>query len=560
MPIDDATASHAPSQADLNRLAAQGPISDEPLINAVHRRLVELAFVLYTIVLVYMSFVPFDFTKAVKFDGRGVVWGLALHPFNVPDIFANIAIYVPLGVLFFAVLRRRGLGRIVATMVTLLFASLLGFLIEQGQHWVISRVSTWVDVTSNALGAALGALLIAFSEGTIRRVLLKSKWAAQRNWWLTLAKGAVCLVLLINLRPYDVVVDMFHTAADLRHADVSPLAHWNSLQTEVAHDVEIGRRSDMNDLARVRWEYGLDRAVDIAAYAGIAALLVLGLAPTFKTRWALCIWAGFVTVSLAMIATLIRVFLISHGLDTAHFACGVIGWPIGCAVGLVVMRALARRAREEGRFSLALPRFWQPAIIACVVAVVLLYELVPFDFGTGRGAESATNAARLCLLPFEAHFHSRPNDAFMDLSGEILRYGIFGSCLALMLWARSRNAWRRQLLLVVAVSAITGALLEGLHLVMASRQTDLTTVVLALFGGFVGAVTVRWTHDFRGSLAVVEKDDLLTSQLIEGETYKPLPEIEPRQTEDLSQTGEPQEIAEPQRADEPLADDDFLTD
>ncbi len=555
MSTGDARSDRGPTPAEAVRLSAQGPISDEPLINAIHRRVVELVFVLYAIVLVYMSFVPFDFTRTAAFDGRGVIWGLALQPFSIPDILANIAIYVPLGALFFAVLRRCGLGRIVATMVTLLFATLLSFLVEQGQHWVASRVSTWVDVTCNALGAALGAVMIAVSEGAIRRILVKSKWAAQRNWWLTLAKGAVCLLLLINLRPYDAVVDAFDTAANLRHADVSPLARWHDLRAEVARDVGIGRRLDMNDLNRVRWEYGLDRVVDTVAYAGVAALLLLGLAPTFKTRWALCLWTGFVTVSLAMMVTLIRIFLISHGLDTAHFACGLIGWPLGCAAGFVIMRALARRRREEGRTSLDLPRGWQPAIIAVVVAVVLLYELVPFDFGTGRGSEEATNAARLCMLPFEAHFHSRPNDAFMDISGEVLRYGILGACLAMALWMRSHNGWRRQLLLVVGAVAISGAVLEASHLVMASRQTDLTTLVLAVFGGFAGCVAVRWIHDFRGSIAVVEADDLLTSQLIEGETYKPLPAIEPQQPAESARESHITQAVEVKRAADKRAGD-----
>lgn len=157
--------------------------------------------------------------------------------------------------------------------------------------------------------------------------------------------------------------------------------------------------------------------------------------------------------------------------------------------------------------------------------MVVAYELVPFDFGTGPGLDSPLAARRVCMLPFNAHFHSRPNDAFFDISGELLRYGLVGVCMALILRSRSRAPWRRQLLTVVAAAGAAGVVLECTHLVMESRQTDVTTVLIAMAGGFSGAVAVRWVFDYRASLSVAVADDLLTRQLIEGETYKGLPAL-----------------------------------
>jgi len=54
---------------------------------------------------------------------------------------------------------------------------------------------------------------------------------------------------------------------------------------------------------------------------------------------------------------------------------------------------------------------------------------------------------------------------------------------------------------------------------MASRHTDVTTLILAAAGAVGGVVGVRWLCDARAALSVVEADDALTRGLIEGEGF-----------------------------------------
>ncbi len=536
-------------------------ISDQPLINAVHRMVGEIVLAAFVAVLVYISFVPFDFTRhPPSWSGATFLWGLAFAPPNMPDILANIALYTPLGALAYAVCRRRRLGRMASGALVLLSTSLLSFLIEHGQHWVRSRVSSWVDVVANGLGILLGIILIGMWEAQIRRVLGHAKESVRRNWPLALAKAAVCIVLLVHLRPYDVVVDVYHTAAEMRHADVSPLAAWKDLPARTDWEVRKGFRFGMHELPRARWEYALDRVVNVAAYAALVMLLAVGLAAQFPSRAVLYLWSGFVGISLAAMITVIRIFLISHGLDTAYFFCALLGWPLGCGLAHAVLAGRKhlrsedsppstqrsgrgetsksqnvekprRRPLPDGRSSdlglttrpALLPRSIGIMAIGFALAMVITYELVPFDFGSGAGSDSPLAARRVCLLPFKAHFTSRPNVAFQDISGEMLRYAVIGACLALILrQRRSGWPWQRQLWTAVAATSAASVALECVHLVMATRQTDVTTVLLAMAGGFAGAVAVRWATDYRASLAVVVADDLLTGQLIEGETYQEL--------------------------------------
>lgn len=509
------------------------PLSSEPLINAIHRRLLDFLLAGLTFFLVYACFVPFDFTAPVD-RTHDAYWylGLRLRPINLPDILANISIYVPLGVMAGAVLRRRGMSRIATILILPFCGAALSLAVEYGQHFVRSRVPSWVDVSSNVIGISVGAALTIIFEAWIRRRVAGAIEEARRHWWQAVCRIAVCAVLVVSLRPYDVVVDCYHTAAEAyRHGSVDPTHHWQSLAGPSGE-------TEWNPAVwtRAQWEYALDTTVDVATYAVIAAMVVLGQYRNRRSGAGLLLWSGFVTVSLSAMVTVVRIFLISYGLDTAHFFASLIGWPIGGAAGFMMARRRFRTAAGQ-----ATNRPAWGAAAACAMLVVAMYELVPFDIAPN----GSSGFSRPCLLPFFAHFNSRPNVALLDISGDLLRYAFFGAGIAVMLWARfgigglsaqdpristsgNRTStptlrWCSQLVIAMFGSAGAAAAFETLHMRMPSRQSDITTVFLALFGSFAGAVAVRWVIDVRRGLAVAFADDLLTHQLIVGETYEPIP-------------------------------------
>jgi len=509
------------------------PLSSEPLINAIHRRLMDLLLIGVTFFLVYACFVPFDFSAPVD-RTHDAYWymGLRLQPINLPDILANISIYVPLGVLAGAVLRQRGWSRIATILLLPFCGAALSLAVEYGQHFVRSRVPSWVDVSSNVLGISVGAALTIVFEAWIRRRVAGAIEEARRHWWQAVCRIAVCAVLIVSLRPYDVVVDCYHTAAEVyRHGSVDPTHHWQSLAGQSPESAWIPAL-----WTRSQWEYALDGAVDVATYAVIAAMVVLGQYRNRRSGAGLLLWSGFVTVSLSAMVTVVRIFLISYGLDTATFFASLIGWPVGSAAGFMIAH---RRFRTTASQTTNRPAWCAAAV--CAMLIVAMYELVPFDLAPNGISDSS----RPCLFPFFAHFHSRPNVALLDISGDLLRYAFFGAGIAVMLWGRygigrppaqdpreltpSKGTstpalrWRMQLVIAVIASACAAAAFETLHMWMPSRQSDITTVFLALIGSFAGAVAVRWVIDVRRGLAVAFADDLLTHQLIVGETYEPIP-------------------------------------
>ncbi len=530
---------------------APGGISNEPLICAVHRRGLTIVLIAYSMLLVYTCLVPFDFVGPV--DREHTIAGLHADGVHVPDILANIALYVPIGALGCAELRRVGLRTLPAIGGAILLAGAESFAVEQAQRFIGSRFASWVDVTANVLGGVIGAGIVAICHGAIHRVISRTRAQAGQNWYSAAAKGAVCLLLVLHLRPYDVVVDMRRAAAGLLrgHANLHPLAAWHGLPAGVAKDIGTGRRSAPAALDRVRWEYALDRAVDALGYAGLSILLALGIDQSVRRNrrgsghdaggggdaagrpigaaMRRCAGIGFVVLSLAIMVTLIRTFLISHGLDTAHFVCAVIGWVGGCAIAgaLGVFRpgagdrepgaAVAGRESVRSRAG-RLPPGLVAAGLACGFVFPLLYELVPFDFHSGSGSSGSLVGA-LVELPFARHVLNRPNDAFYDLSGDFIRYGAVGFCIAVLCLRRPDRPWRGQFAAIVAIVAVLCAAVQVVQFYIQSRRPDVTTIVIAVLAAATAVIAVRWARDYGRFLSVVAVDDPLTRQLVEGRTY-----------------------------------------
>jgi glycopeptide antibiotics resistance protein len=483
-------------------------ISDEPLINTVHRHIVTMVLLLYGLGLLYISFVPFDFTMHHHSShGMRVLSGMSMSIYAISDLLVNVVMYMPLGFLALMAARRIGFATAPAVIACLGMGTLLSFGIEKGQGWTVSRVSAWSDVMANSIGTCLGIIAYLMLEPGLRKVMRHLQLLTRRNVWLMSAQVLVAAILLVELRPYDVVVDPARTAKALRAAEPHPLARWNALPGMVKREIGLGRRASMTELSRVQWDYVLDSVSSVMTYGALAAVLSIGLAGAGRSLVSTLFSSGTTIAVVAGAVTVFRTFLISHGFDTMHFCCALAGWPIGCAVGWLC----------HGRIQRCLP-----AAIASLFVIVLtmsvLHEIAPGQWGPRHGSIS--------WVPFLRHFGTRINDAFLDMSGDLLRNGMLAAIVACGL-AASRVPWRIRSGIIVGLVALFAAGMECLHLSIPFRQADMTSAYLALFAGVVAVVAVRWAQDYRAVLRsgdaaasqVVVAHDALTSALIDGPTY-----------------------------------------
>ncbi|MCB9851755.1 MAG: VanZ family protein [Phycisphaerales bacterium] len=495
-------------------------ISDEPLIRAIHRRAAILGFLLFAAALAWMCFVPFDLTRHPYNPPHSRRVGyLLLTGLSLIDVFANIGIYLPFGGLCLLALRSLRANRFLAIIGATLTAAAFSLSVEHAQYFIASRVASWIDVFCNVTGAAVGATITAAFEPILRLIFRRFTASAQRNWWAVIAKGAVCALILIHLRPYDIVIDKGSAAAGLLRADFNPAAAWNALPETAAKLVKEGR-IEARERSRMELEYLLDRVTDIASYAGLTILLWLGFRPRRFFGYVRAVGgSAFVVLCTAFTITLLRQFLASHGLDTAHFVAACAGWIIGAVLSLMLLRNVSEEASSANpSFNFRLPRSIGTLGACVAIAAILGYELVPFDFNT-TGIAKTGMFEKVNLMPFMVHFHSRPNDALYDISGECLIYSAVGLCIAGSLYRRTRLRWRTQFVVTVVGTAAISAALQIAHLFMLTRRTDVTTVLLATISAATMSLGLKWLTDYRRFVSTRYADDLLTRQLIEGETY-----------------------------------------
>lgn len=126
--------------------------------------------------------------------GMGLPWLFGLNwptRFWAFDVEVNLLGYIPLGLLGFAAAVRSGWGLRAALLLGLLPGPLLSFLMETLQFFLPGRVPSLSDLSFNALGSTLGALLglVLNSLGGLQR------WQDVRDHWFG-ASSAPALALL----------------------------------------------------------------------------------------------------------------------------------------------------------------------------------------------------------------------------------------------------------------------------------------------------------------------------------------------------------------------------
>ncbi len=130
---------------------------------------------LYRLLLVTMGLIAYGSLFPWRFDFGSpspllANWPQSINPFVVRDVIVNLAIYVPLGLFGFLILRER-LGKAQAMLATISVGVALSTAIEVIQIFVPGRYSSAFDIVCNGLGTAAGVALAGLFTQTLRQVL-----------------------------------------------------------------------------------------------------------------------------------------------------------------------------------------------------------------------------------------------------------------------------------------------------------------------------------------------------------------------------------------------------
>ncbi|WP_423195189.1 MULTISPECIES: VanZ family protein [unclassified Cupriavidus] len=158
-----------------------------------HSPLARVGLICFTLLVVYASLYPFS---------GWVDNGISPFAFlNAPkpryvtefDLITNVLGYCPFGALVVLALHPRISGAR-ATLIALVAGALLSAVMEALQTWLPNRIPSNIDLITNALGALLGAAIIApFSAALLDRGVL-TRW--RMAWFEPHASFAIILLML----------------------------------------------------------------------------------------------------------------------------------------------------------------------------------------------------------------------------------------------------------------------------------------------------------------------------------------------------------------------------
>ena len=414
------------------------------------------AVILFVLVVLYASLLPFDFAPSPyqAADAYGLVQVRFVEP-PLDDIITNVLVYVPLGfLLVYGGRSRRGLGRVLAAVLVGTFVSCLAEVLQTG---IVSRVASHTDVLLNGIGAAIGAAVGILANRFGARMRGRLRTAIQHRPF-AVAVGALTIgLLLYNLAPFD-----FITSAAGLHESFGR-ARWNLLGTTT---VAIGDPPFSRLVAQISGAAWFVLLGYVAALAGREAGRhpVPSFVSAIKSG-AVLIWL----IELMQLLTMSHVF----DLSSVVLRCLGVGFGAWCAVFVV-----DQLTQSQWRFHSKL------AVPTLFVGFVLMFQLSLrlIDTADHSGwSLTAFKSSTICWWPLESYWRQSFPQSFAGILSALVVHGTMVATIALLLLRMGYvRAWWVAGAAVTLVSIGT----EFLRAATFSHSADLTGPVLAVVSAF----------------------------------------------------------------------------
>ena len=368
-------------------------------------------------------------------------WVPQPHATNLDDILTNLLVYVPVGIAFRLLVRRRGRAGWPDLAFGFGLSVALSFATEVLQQFMPARSSNLTDVYVNAIGALVGCLLAPRMQRVIRG-----------------AHAAVYAQL--RCRPWTVLAGLSIVAAA-----VLMTIPWDLTYSEI--EVDFVRPFDLADITR------------FATFGLVGFALTGALARTAEDRSRTIRRVASWLILLAILLEAAQVFVHSHACGVLDILVAVTGGLAGCAAVLLlihtgIIRAEHVHARRSGPPLLTGP--WR------VLAVGLLLLTV---FGTvGASIRSDGRPIRpagrpdIRWVPFQEEFLDPFPVVIAHAAGSIALYTLITLLCLLLTRGKGRVAAMLLLIGMLASAELGRALLCG-------RPADVTSLVLAVFAWLI---------------------------------------------------------------------------
>ena len=413
--------------------------------------------VLWGLFIVYGTMLPFDFSASGE-RVRERLRLLAEHPWRIgsrTDLASNVLLFMPWGFLLAVSMAGRGTSFAAALILAVLGGASLSAGVELAQLYAPSRTASVVDLATNALGSALGALI---------------GWPAARWIWPGLSMR---IRQIVASRPLAACA--LATAAGLAFAALAPFdvsLDVGDLKAAVAkaRPIPFGPPLRGPGPSAKPWSW----AGELLSWTLVGGLIALA-ARESGWRGARAL-AGVVALSgiLSLAFEAVQIVIPSREIDMTSVVLALLGAAVGASV---VGRSASRAARRW-----ITPALW---IWVCIVA---LSAWTPPSFAWARPPSVRPE----WFVPFWSYYERTSVEDLADLLGQVLAFVPLGALLA----ARSS---RRSVAGAALIGLGCGLVLELGQIFLPARTAEVTDVLAAAVGASLGTALWRWGESLRSS-------------------------------------------------------------
>ncbi|UCG16544.1 MAG: VanZ family protein [Phycisphaerales bacterium] len=476
--------------------------TDSPLFRFLQRHVVETLTLLYFLILLYVTLLPFDFSAdSTQLEPAGRSWGLIIVRPIVPDVASNFGLYLPFGVLVCATLGKHGAGKPASMALAVLLAAVLSYGAEYSQRFSPSRICSVADFLANITGAACGSLgahgvvwLAGRASRANRRDVIERPSAA-------VARITAFALLVAALVPFDLTFIPDRFAGAVSNLRLVPFERLDNLA--LAIEAAAGRGDAAAYYARYRdwWMLRLDYGAQAAGYAVLAVLTAYYLRRHCKTPVQRTVtWTIAACSILAVVGGVTQVFVLSRGFDVTYILVGIVGAMLGVVVCWPLWRAWAGQPAANPGPRLRSRKRLAVAAVTVIAAFIVLRETAPF-LPVLTANSVADQLAQADRVPMLTYLQARLPVATEDLLSKFAHFALLG--IAVALWrttppdARPARPWATGLVVAAGV-----ALLESFQLLLPSRIPAVTDVLLGLSGTAFGVQAYRMVIAYHHMVSV----------------------------------------------------------
>jgi glycopeptide antibiotics resistance protein len=427
-----------------------------------------LLTLLYLAFILYGTTIPFDLTTAspVLSDNiNSIRW----MPFqrapgvreSIPDIASNLLLFIPLGlfICYAGLSAKRKRTPWSVFILTLTASAATSAITEAIQILSPSRITSLTDLLTNTIGAACGAVISfifyhwarASLAGWCRREVLRSPA-------VLLLIVYASLLIIGTLVPLDASLDVDSIKQSLKSARLDPFRDpipWSKV------------------LGVLLW------------FAGLCYLLCHVLtAQIRRLPNILGILIALVISSLVALTTeLAQIFIASRLTTTLDILAGTVGALYGGLLFALFNASALRGESSDHKLLRGGKLFW----LALIHYLIYLVNeaLHPYTFLYSPQLPRITLST---FLPFSSYYGNTSAMALFDFLCGIARFAPLGYLAqGYRTLTGKQSQWKS-----IAITLILGFFLEALQLGIAGRYADISDVIAAGCGGYVGFVVWRW--------------------------------------------------------------------